>query len=146
MGVTWLEVEALIKLARFVKPPGRFMSDVTDLMALKLDTLKLDLQGMNVGSVSAMEPGSTLAKGLTQTPLAPGVSGHSIIAVEGEGLLEEGNDGVVAYKSAHLEGMESEFVVRSGHSCQSNTHTIQEVRRILLVHATELCRSHSACH
>lgn len=115
-------------------------------MSLKLDTLKLDLQGMNVGSVSAMEPGSPLAKGLAQTPLAPGVSGHSIIAVEGDGPMEDGNDGVVAYKSAHLEGMESEFIVRSGHSCQSNTHTIQEVRRILLVHATELCRTHSVCH
>ena len=134
------------QLAKFVKLPGRLLSGVTDLMSLKLDTLKLDLQGMNVGSVSAMEPGSPLAKGLAQTPLAPGVSGHSIIAVEGEGPLEDGNDGVVAYQSAHLEGMESEFIVRSGHSCQSNTHTIQEVRRILLIHATELCRTHSVCH
>ncbi|MDR4482209.1 MAG: hypothetical protein R3B95_02980 [Nitrospirales bacterium] len=134
------------QLAKFVKLPGRLMSGLTDLMALNLDTLKLDLQGMNVGSVSAMEPGSPLAKGLARTSLAPGVSGHSIIAVEGEGPLEDGNDGVVAYTSAHLEGMESEFVVRSGHSCQSNTHTIQEVRRILLLHANELCETHSVCH
>ncbi|MCA9422416.1 MAG: hypothetical protein KC592_15450, partial [Nitrospira sp.] len=62
------------------------------------------------------------------------------------GPLEGGNDGVVAYKSAHLEGMESEFVVRSGHSCQSNTHTIQEVRRILLVHAKELCETEGMCN
>ncbi|MDT3776827.1 alpha/beta hydrolase [Nitrospira sp. MA-1] len=134
------------QLAKFVKLPGRLMSGVTDLLSLKLDTLKLDLQGMNVGSVSAMEPGSPLAKGLAQTPLAPGVSGHSIIAVEGDGPVEDGNDGVVAYQSAHLEGMESEFVVRSGHSCQSNTHTIQEVRRILLLHAQERCETHSVCH
>ncbi|MCA9499530.1 MAG: hypothetical protein KC588_10090 [Nitrospira sp.] len=134
------------QLAKFVKLPGRLMSGLTDLMALNLDTLKLDLQGMNVGSVSAMEPGSPLAKGLARTSLAPGVSGHSIIAVEGEGPLEDGNDGVVAYTSAHLEGMESEFVVRSGHSCQSNTHTIQEVRRILLLHANELCETHNVCH
>ncbi|MDR4461674.1 MAG: hypothetical protein MRJ67_14345 [Nitrospirales bacterium] len=134
------------QLAKFVKLPGRLMSGLTDLMALNLDTLKLDIQGMNVGSVSAMEPGSPLAKGLARTSLAPGVSGHSIIAVEGEGPLEDGNDGVVAYTSAHLEGMESEVVVRSGHSCQSNTHTIQEVRRILLLHANELCETHSVCH
>lgn len=134
------------QLAKFVKLPGRLMSGITDLMTLKLDTLKLDLHGMNLGSVSAMEPGSPLMKILPFTPLAPGVSGHSIIAVEGEGPLEEGSDGVVAYKSAHLEGMESEFVVRSGHSCQSNTHTIQEVRRILLLHAQELCETHRVCH
>ncbi|WP_342348843.1 hypothetical protein [uncultured Nitrospira sp.] len=133
------------QLAKFVKLPGRVMSGITDLMTLKLDTLKLDLQGMNLGSVSAMEPGSPLMKILPVTPLAPGVSGHSIIAVEGDGPVEEGNDGVVAYQSAHLEGMASEFVVRSGHSCQSNTHTIQEVRRILLLHARELCESHRVC-
>lgn len=73
------------------------------------------------------------------------MSGHSIIAVQGDGPVEEGNDGVVAYKSAHLEGMESELVVRSGHSCQSNPHTIGEVRRILLLHAPKLCETEGIC-
>jgi hypothetical protein len=134
------------QLAKFVKLPGRLMSGITDLMTLKLETLKLNLQGKNLGSVSAMDPGSPLMKALAPIPLAPGVSGHSIIAVQDDGPLEEGNDGVVAYKSAHLEGMESEFIVRSGHSCQSNTHTIQEVRRILMLHARELCGSHGVCN
>ncbi|GJL60895.1 MAG: hypothetical protein NPIRA03_37520 [Nitrospirales bacterium] len=133
------------QLAKFVKLPGRLMSGITDLMTLKLDTLKLKLQGKNLGSVSAMEPGSPLMTVLPQMPLAPGISGHSIIAVEGDGPLEEGTDGVVAYQSAHLEGMESEFIVRSGHSCQSNTHTIQEVRRILLLHAEEACGTDVLC-
>ena len=43
-------------------------------------------------------------------------------------------DGVVEYTSAHLEGMEFEFIVRSEHSCQGNPHTIEEVRRIMLEH------------
>jgi hypothetical protein len=42
---------------------------------------------------------------------------------------------VVSYASAHLEGVESELVVRSGHSAQSNPEVIQEVRRILVEHA-----------
>lgn len=133
------------QLAKFVKLPGRLMSGITDLMTLKMDTLKLKIQGKNLGSVSAMEPGSPLMTVLPQTPLAPGVFGHSIIAVEGDGPLEELNDGVVAYQSAHVDGMESEFIVRSGHSCQSNTHTIQEVRRILLLHAMETCKTHGLC-
>jgi hypothetical protein len=41
---------------------------------------------------------------------------------------------VVEYRSAHLEGLESEFVVRSGHSCQGHPLVIEEVRRILLEH------------
>ena len=133
------------QLAKFVKLPGQVMSGITDLMTLKMDTLKLNVQGVNLGSVSGMEPGSPLMTVLPQTPLAPGVTGNSIIAVEGDGPLEEGNDGVVEYQSAHLEGMESEFIVRSGHSCQSNTHTIQEVRRILLLHAMETCKTHGLC-
>jgi len=41
-----------------------------------------------------------------------GVRAHSIIPVKGDGPPEEGNDGVVEYKSAHIEGMDSELVVR----------------------------------
>ena len=49
--------------------------------------------------------------------------------------IEEGDDGVVEYKSAHIDGVKSELVVRSSHSTQGNPHTIEEVRRILLLHA-----------
>ena len=45
---------------------------------------------------------------------------------------------MVTYQSAHLAGAESELVVRSKHSCQSNPHTILEVRRILIEHLAEL--------
>jgi hypothetical protein len=40
----------------------------------------------------------------------------------------------VEYKSAHIDGVESEFIVRSGHSCQGHPFAIEEVRRILLEH------------
>jgi hypothetical protein len=43
----------------------------------------------------------------------------------------------VAYKSAHLEGVASEKVVRSSHSTQSEPETIREVRRILHEHVAE---------
>jgi pimeloyl-ACP methyl ester carboxylesterase len=71
---------------------------------------------------------------LSSLPLAPGVIAHSIIPVEGKVPAENGKDGVVRYASAHIDGVESELVVRSGHSCQSNPHTIEEVRRILYEH------------
>lgn len=82
---------------------------------------------------------------LAPLPLAKGVKGHSIIAGNSEGPLEEGTDGVVKYTSAHLDGMDSEFIVRSGHSCQSNPHTIGEVRRILLLHAKTICETEGSC-
>ena len=67
--------------------------------------------------------------------MAPGVAANSIIAVTRSGPPEGGSDGVVSYESAHIEGVESEFVVRSGHSAQANPEVILEVRRILLEHA-----------
>jgi hypothetical protein len=67
--------------------------------------------------------------------MAPGVAAHSIIAVDGDGPPWSGkSDGVVAYDSAHLEGVDSELVVRSGHSTQGMPATIEEVRRILRLH------------
>jgi hypothetical protein len=40
---------------------------------------------------------------------------------------------VVAYKSAHIDGVESELVIEhQGHSTQTNPLAIREVRRILL--------------
>jgi hypothetical protein len=42
---------------------------------------------------------------------------------------------VVQYSSAHITGVESELVVRSEHSTQGRPETIEEVRRILRLHA-----------
>ena len=56
--------------------------------------------------------------------------------MEGDGPKEEGNDGVVAYTSAHIDEAVSELVVRSSHSVQGNPQAIEEIRRILLEHAT----------
>jgi len=67
------------------------------------------------------------------------VHAHSIIAVAGNGPVEGSNDGVVEYSSSHLDGVDSEYIVRSTHSTQSNPYTIEEVRRILLLHAADAC-------
>jgi len=85
-------------------------------------------------AVDNMRPGHPFIRTLAASPIAPGVTVHSIIAVEDDGRPEEGSDGVVKYKSAHLEGVASEKIVRSDHSCQGKPETILEVRRILLEH------------
>lgn len=79
-----------------------------------------------------MSPNHPFIRRLADIPIVPGVQYHSIIAVKGEGDPKEGNDSVVEYSSAHLEGAASEYIVRSSHSVQSNPLAIEEVRRILL--------------
>ncbi len=87
--------------------------------------------GTSLDSMSPKNPG-LLA--LAAIPPAPGIQGHSIIAIDGDEVPPEGADGVVAYRSAHVDYVASEFIVRSGHSCQSHPLVIEEVRRILLTH------------
>jgi pimeloyl-ACP methyl ester carboxylesterase len=86
-------------------------------------------------AVDNMSPGNPFIQGLQGIPVAASIPAHSIISVEGTGPVEQGDDGVVAYSSAHIDGVESELVVRSPHSCQANPHTMEEVRRILRLHA-----------
>ena len=86
-------------------------------------------------SIDNMDWSNPFLRTLASLPIAEGVKAHSIIAVKGDGPPEKGNDGVVRYTSAHIQGVESELVVRSAHSCQSNPRTIEEVRRILYEHA-----------
>ena len=86
-----------------------------------------------------MTAGDPFLEGLAGITVAGGVPYHSIIAVkESFPVVEEGDDGVVQYRSAHLDGAASELVVRSPHSTQSDPHTIQEVRRILHLHGDSL--------
>jgi hypothetical protein len=86
-------------------------------------------------SVDNMTAGNPFIAALNDLPIAPGVKTNSVIAVKDEGPVEDGADGVVEYRSAHLDGVESEKVVRSGHSVQNNPDAIEEVKRILRVHA-----------
>lgn len=85
-------------------------------------------------SVDNMSPGHPFLKALNDLPIDPAITAHSIIAVLGEGPITGKTDGVVAYESAHIDGVESEKVVRSGHSTQGHPETIEEVRRILTEH------------
>ena len=124
------------QVARLVRAPldvARIGAEVAtgnrDELALKTS------EGFRVPtSVDNMTPGNPFVRTLADLPIAPGVAAHSIIAVTDGVPSDTADDGVVKYSSAHIDGVESELVVRSPHSCQSNPHTILEVRRILLEH------------
>jgi pimeloyl-ACP methyl ester carboxylesterase len=128
-------------VAGLVRLPFNLLQATGDLVTNNPDAFKVDPTRTRFGSVYGMTPGSPLITGLADIPVAPGIPVHSIVAVRGDGPVEEGSDGVVRYESAHIEGVASELIVRSGHSVQANPHTVLEVRRILLLHAEEACRA-----
>ena len=120
-------------LGRLVRSPANLVNATIDLFGEDTEAeARKRLEG-DAGSVGNMSPSSAFIQALARLPIAPGVHAHSIIGVQ-KGPKEEGGDGVVSYQSAHLEDVDSEFVVRSGHSSQANPNVIQEVRRILIEH------------
>src|SRR5262249_37501698 len=123
------------QVARLIRAPLDVTRVVGEVTSLDKDALAVEKVRGAPTAVDNMTPGNPFVKTLASLPIAPGVTAHSIIPVKG-GLPPAGqNDGVVEYDSAHIEGVESELVVvHQVHSCQSNPHTINEVRRILLEH------------
>ncbi len=122
------------QVARLIGAPRDVTRVLGEFATLNKDALAVEgLRGAPT-AVDNMTPGNRFVQALSQRPIAPGVEAHSIIAVDADGPPQGKNDGVVEYDSAHIDGVESEIVVRSPHSCQSNPATIEEVRRILLEH------------
>jgi pimeloyl-ACP methyl ester carboxylesterase len=122
---------------KFVTLPKTVMSQAKELAGLK-EKLKIEgISGLPT-SLDSMSTSNKFLLALADIPPGPGVKCNSIIAVQGTGDYHEGKDGLVAYPSAHVNYAESEFIVRSFHSCQDKPPTIEEVRRILLKHLKEL--------
>ena len=88
-------------------------------------------------SIETLSPDSEILLALLKMKPGPGVAYHSIIgSLRAEGVAHT-TDGVVPYRSAHIEidGLESERVVRTeDHGVQKNPEAIREVMRILLEH------------
>lgn len=156
---TFFTPEAFVKRVIFVCTPhqGSFLAAMSlGRFAASLVTLPSELTGrmldpvtLNQGalalrsldklptSIDNMSPSSEFIQTLSALPIAPGIRANSIIAVDSDAALGVAGDGVVLYASAHLEGVESEKVVRSSHSAQSNPAVIEEIRRILMAHLQE---------
>ncbi len=126
-------------LGRFLTLPAHIVATSTALADKSADDFKVNPRKVELGSLFGMTSNNPVLQMVADAPVAPGVHAHSIIAVAGNGPVEGSNDGVVEYKSSHLAGVDSEYIVRSGHSTQSNPYTIEEVRRILLLHAAGAC-------
>ncbi|UPG74514.1 hypothetical protein MVG78_20665 (plasmid) [Roseomonas gilardii subsp. gilardii] len=130
---------------RLVTLPGAIVSLSADILTNNASAFSLDRGTMRLGSVYGMTLGNPLIRGLVKEQIAQGIHAHSIIPTLGDGPLEGRTDGVVAYASAHIEGVASEFIVEhSPHSTQGDSRTINEVRRILLLHLMKSCTG-AAC-
>jgi pimeloyl-ACP methyl ester carboxylesterase len=88
-----------------------------------------------LNSIDNLSENDPFVRSSSQLPISPRVRYHSIIGNDTPNLAQAlSSDGVVPYSSSHLQGADSEIVVRSWHSVQETPQAILEIRRILRLH------------
>jgi pimeloyl-ACP methyl ester carboxylesterase len=111
--------------------------------ALKIMTLSAgDLPLRRIpNSIDTLAPSNRFVKAINTIPMTKGIPYHSIMGDRGRGDTPNSSDGVVPYWSSHLDGAQSELIVASNHSAHQNRKAIEEVRRILKLHARSSTRA-----
>lgn len=125
-------------LARWMANLIRLPANVLKEVASVADLLKEGESGTPVripNSVDNLSDTDPFIMAAADLPISPQVRYHTIVGVyTPPGPLADSSDGVVPYKSAHLDGAESELAVPSWHSVQETPAAILELRRILRQH------------
>ena len=97
--------------------------------------LAKELENEDATSIRGLSPASPAIKILSEAAIDANIPFHSIIGnVENIKDIEKSTDGVVEYKSSHLQGAVSELIVPAGHSAHTSPQAINEIKRILLWH------------
>lgn len=123
-----------------VRAPTTLLSAGQD--AVKLGTFQGDdlrLKGIP-NSVDTLAPNNRFVKAIQTVPITPGIPYHVICGDRGKGGNKDRTkpvmaDGIVPYWSSQMDGAVSELIVPSSHSAHQNPQAIEEVRRILKLHA-----------
>ena len=86
-------------------------------------------------SVDTLAPDNDFVVALHSVPLTSGIPYHTIAGDRGKGDAPNSSDGLVPYWSSHLPAAQSEKIVPTHHNAQQNIGAIEEVHRILTLHA-----------
>jgi triacylglycerol esterase/lipase EstA (alpha/beta hydrolase family) len=122
---------SLIKLPEEYKEKvQKAVSEIVDEDdSLESDVLKDMKLDTGIDNLSPKHPFNTIAN---STPFPTNIIYHSIIGNNRAADTPGGTDGVVPYTSSHLDGAETEIIVKSGHNAHTHPGAIKEVKRILL--------------
>lgn len=128
-----LAVGTVGKLGRMLaRLPLTVMQTGFNIVTLNGDALTDDAKLAGVTSIDSLTPGSWFMREMDKLPMSGKVHKHSIIGDRGLGGKGPSSDGVVAYESSHLDGVDSEKVIPANHSGPETRECAAEIRRILL--------------
>lgn len=87
--------------------------------------------------IDNLDPDNRFITILSGSPFASDIPRHSVIGNNERDGVPGGTDGVVPYTSSHVDGVESEWIVKSGHSVHQSPAAIRILARILHQHLEE---------
>ncbi len=120
--------------SRLVRQSGTLADQCTQFIQLNPDAFTTPMRRVPT-SVDLLRPDSPMLQTIFELPVNRQVRMHSIIGV-GHGIGKEAGDGVVPVASAKHPGVESELMVEAKHDLHHHPDTIDEVVRILRLHAS----------
>jgi pimeloyl-ACP methyl ester carboxylesterase len=125
-------------LARFMRLPRQFVEAAKEVATNNPDlwpTLGKDPHSRDIpNSLNLLTPGAPALQLLAARSAPAQVRYHSVIGVVIGGETS-GSDGVVTYRSAHIEGVDSEMVIPAHHTnVHHHPRAVLEVKRILREH------------
>ena len=113
-----------------IRLPDKLQTGLTDIAEKNVEVRTAEaaafFKQLNFTSVHMLSPHDPMLLALARLPIA--VPFHSIMGEKHNGA---GSDGVVRYASSHLDGANSELIVRSGHNAFNNPEARSEVIRVL---------------
>ena len=113
-----------------IRLPNKLQTGLADIAEENLEVTTAEaavfFKELNFTSVHMLSPHDPMLLALARLPIA--VPFHSIMGEKHKGA---GSDGVVCYASSHLDGANSELIVRSGHNAFNNPDARTEVIQIL---------------
>ncbi|NHB58565.1 alpha/beta hydrolase [Acinetobacter shaoyimingii] len=128
---------------KIIKVPGAFLGALADSITdndVNIKSFMKDLgHGLIQNGPSDLSHNSKFTELTENVMPAKGIVYHSILGnLSKNNDPSQINDGVVPYKSAHLDGAASEIIIKGGHSIQETPEAVLELRRILRLHLKEL--------
>jgi pimeloyl-ACP methyl ester carboxylesterase len=118
-----------------VRRPAQLDARIAEIEALNgPNVISPELRGHALNAISNLRTDSPILTALNRIPIDQSVRYHSIIPLIGGSLK---TDGVVEYRSSHLDGAVSEAIVEGTHLSQQDPVVIRELARILRQHVAE---------
>ena len=120
--------------AKLIKLPNNLLQlNVTGILQ-DLTDAGMSMIDLAPNSITRLQYYNPLLKTLSEMPVDPRVTCHTIAGDRGLGNAPNSSDGVVSYESSHLDFAVSEKIIPAWHSSHNHPEAIAEIRRILLEH------------